>query len=480
MIVRNSGVGFIGGHTFRVITFTLVAAWILGAFGALLTPASSSNEQALFQQITYALQSNDLTQARATLAAFDKLESQDTELLYRLGLTLFNHNFKREAEAEFLRAASLLETGRVPPGRVKLSNLYLQIGRIRFAQHDYAGTLQAVDKVRLPDLPPEIQAAVLDWQGVALLSLGRVAEARAPELSAVDKQPNEARYLLHLAWDELLSGNIDSAQAAWVKAKSLQPSSPELDQIEAFIRREKAPGRARVPYSGDWHIKGEGLICCPCDVPCPCRSNAPPTHGHCENTGAFHIAQGHYGAARLDGLTFVAAGGSMEPESVPSVLYVDQSATDEQLVALERLFQSFTPNRPLIFVQFRREPISFARSGDEYEVSIPGLLQIRIERQLDPAREPLYQTAALDYFSNLIEYARNLTYKVSDAPAGFEWDYSGRQANYRQFDVGAEDYRSGQMLVQFADFSGDFNEEQRALIRELKLPLLRAKRKLGE
>jgi Flp pilus assembly protein TadD len=480
MIVRNSGVGFTTGQKTRVITFALLTAWILGVLGALPTPASSPNEQALFQQITDELQSNDLTQARGTLAAFDKLESRDTELLYRLGLTLFNHNLKREAEAEFLRAASLLETGRAPQGRVKLSSVYLQIGRIRFARHDYAGTLRAVDRVQMEDLPVAIQAAVLDWKGVALLSLGRIAEARAPEQAAVAKQPNEARYLLHLAWVELLSGNIDSAQAAWEKAKILQPSSPELDQIEAFIRREKTPGRARVPYSEAWHIKGEGLICCPCDVPCPCRSNAPPTHGHCENTGAFHITQGRYGTARLDGLTFVAAGGSMEPESVPSVLYVDQTSTDEQLVALERLFQSFTPNRPLIFVQFRREPISFAQSGDEYEVSIPGLLQMHIQRQLNSAHQPLYRTAALDYFSNVIEYARNLTYKVSDARAGFEWDYSGRQSNYRQFDVGAEDYRAGHMLVQFADFSGDFNREQRALIQELKLPLLRVKPKMGE
>src|SRR6516165_10725373 len=41
----------------------------------------------------------------------------------------------------------------------------------------------------------------------------------------------------------------------------------------------------------DWHLKGEGVVCCPCAVPCPCRTNGRPTYGHCEATLYLHWAR---------------------------------------------------------------------------------------------------------------------------------------------------------------------------------------------
>ena len=53
-----------------------------------------------------------------------------------------------------------------------------------------------------------------------------------------------------------------------------------------------------------------------------------------------------------------------------------------------------------------------------------------------------------------------------------QWDFSGRQANFRVIDLDAVDYSSGKMLMQFQDDAGFFNEKHLEIIRDLKLPML--------
>jgi hypothetical protein len=243
--------------------------------------------------------------------------------------------------------------------------------------------------------------------------------------------------------------------------------------MQTLLKREDAAERARVPLSQEWHLEGEGLVCCPCKVPCPCRSNAAPTNKHCENTGLIHIRRGHYGKVSLDGFKFVAVNGAMETQTAPDMLYVEPSASDEQLIALERIMQSFNPLQPSIILNVQRTPISYAASGQNvYAVRIPKLLEIRIRRELNSQGEPLFPTAALDQFSNTIEYARNLTYKLWDHAGALKWDYSGRQANFRTIDLDSRAYASQSMLIQFADGSGKFNKKQLELIKSQKLVLL--------
>ena len=97
---------------------------------------------------------------------------------------------------------------------------------------------------------------------------------------------------------------------------------------------------------------------------------------------------------------------------------------------------------------------------------------MRVQRELNTRGQPLFPTAALDQFSNLIEYARNLTYKVWDQNGNLKWDYSGRQANFRIIDLDSRAYVNQTMLIQFADGSGGFNAKQVELIRSQGLPML--------
>src|SRR5262249_50812544 len=149
------------------------------------------------------------------------------------------------------------------------------------------------------------------------------------------------------------------------------------------------------------------------------------------------------------------------PETDPPYLYVSQLATDDQVIALERLIQSFNPLRPLTILDVKHAEFSFRNlaKGQVYEVRIPQVLEIKIQRQLDANGKPVMQTAALDFFSNTLEYARNLLYKAWRPDGGLRWDYSGRQANYRTIDLDWRDYQERRMLIQFADGSGSFNDK---------------------
>src|SRR5438132_11609702 len=67
----------------------------------------------------------------------------------------------------------------------------------------------------------------------------------------------------------------------------------------------------------EWRIKGDYFENCNCDVVCPCLFSplAPfastPTQGACEVAFAFHIDEGSYGEASLDGLNVAVAGRSV-------------------------------------------------------------------------------------------------------------------------------------------------------------------------
>lgn len=437
--------------------------------------ANPDDPERILTLIAVELALKKVDQARKNVSRIEYLSIRNPWLSYRLGELLLEHGMENEAEVEFERAAARLEEPKDGPfpQDAKISDLYLHISRLRFARHDYPGTLQSLVKVEPASLEADLQAPRLHLEGAALLGLWRVQEAREKLERAVQLNPSEPDYFSHLIWVELLAGDVKAATASAEIAQGKWPLVPKVQQLLALVAREQFPARAGVPFAENWHLKGEGVVCCPCSVPCPCRSNAPSTRGHCENAGVFRIAQGHYGKIPLEGLTFAIVSGSMGPEStLPTALYTVESATDEQLIALERIFQSFDLLHPFMFLKVKRTAILFNKSanGDTYEIKVPGVLQIVVRRQTNG--RPLSRTAALDYFSNTIEYAQNVTYKAWDEDGSLRWDFSGQQANLRTIGVDSRDYRDGTMLIQFADGSGFFTKKQLELIKNLKLPTL--------
>ncbi len=432
--------------------------------------------QRLFTLVGAELQLKQVDRARSHIIQIRERFQRDPTLAYRIGKLLMEYSLPDDAEAEFERASGLLvQAGNdLASPALNISDLYLQMARLRFDHHDYWGALHDFEKITIINIPDNLRPSASHLEGQALVGVGKAADALERLRLAAQANPANPEYLVHLTWAQLLAGDTKAAATTAQLAVSKWPDVPDVQLMQTLLKRENAAERARVPFSQEWHLTGEGLVCCPCKVPCPCRSNAAPTNKHCENTGLIHIHRGHYGKISLDGFNFVAVNGSMETQTAPDMLYVEPSARDEQLVALERIMQSFNPLQPSIILNVQRAPISYATSGqgNVYEVRIPRLLEIKIRRELNSEGEPLFRTAALDQFSNAIEYARNLTYKVWDQAGALKWDYSGRQANFRTIDLDSRAYGSQSMLIQFADGLGRFNKKQLELIKAQKLPLL--------
>ena len=231
----------------------------------------------------------------------------------------------------------------------------------------------------------------------------------------------------------------------------------------------------------DWKLKGDGIVCCPCSVPCPCRTNGPPTYGHCEATLYLRIKQGNYGDRDLGGMQIVRSGGmcSVNYEKL-SALYFDSSASAGQREALMKLMASFSQGGAAEFPHVRAVPFAVQITDDRlFRISLGDTLEMVVDRNWGEASPPMPFTAAQDHFANALQYVQNIRYRMHDETAGLDFDYSRRQANYRVVDLTAEQYRSKSMLIQFADGQGWFSAKQMELIgaQHLTLPQLDSIRK---
>ncbi len=272
----------------------------------------------------------------------------------------------------------------------------------------------------------------------------------------------------NVAWHS----GISRIRRAWTAGLSaLLFLHPAVAAAQAAVPGAASSQTAR--YDGeDWHLKGEGVVCCPCAAPCPCRTNGGPTYGHCEATLYLHVREGHYGKVNLKDLRAVDTSGAcgMSYEKL-AALYFDRSAAPEAQAAFAKLLASFSSAGIAEFPYLRTVTINAVTDGSLLHVSIPDVLEMLVDGNWGPASSPLPDVAAVDRFSNTLRYIQNLRYRMHDAGAKLDFDYSRRQANYRSIDLGIADYRSRSMLIQFMDGSGWFNPQQLRLIDEQHLTL---------
>ncbi len=115
-----------------------------------------------------------------------------------------------------------------------------------------------------------------------------------------------------------------------------------------------------------------------------------------------------------------------------AAVYFDSSARPAQREAFLKLMASFFP----AFSRITVSPISVTSPNqDSLAVRIPGILEMQVDRGWGNAHRHLPFVAASDYYANSIEYICNVKYRMSDRQAGLVFDYSHRQANYRQIDL---------------------------------------------
>lgn len=233
------------------------------------------------------------------------------------------------------------------------------------------------------------------------------------------------------------------------------------------------PHAANIAYydGADWSLKGEGMVCCPCATPCPCRTNSQPSYGHCEATLYLRVRQGHYGPVNLGGLQVVDSGGmcAIHYQRL-AALFFDSASTVEQQKAFMKLLASMAPHQFSTFLYVQTVPFNVQVTGDHlFKVIIPGILQMIVDRNWGRPEPPMPEVAAPDYFSNQIQYAQSIRYIVHDSNANLDFDYSHRQANFRKVDLNVNQYRCKAMLIQHEDGAGWFNAAQMELIKTQRL-----------
>jgi hypothetical protein len=230
-------------------------------------------------------------------------------------------------------------------------------------------------------------------------------------------------------------------------------------------------------------MKGDGVVCCPCAVPCPCRNNSTPSYGHCEATLYLRIRQGHYGNTDLRGMQVIDCGGMCAISyNRLSALYFDLPTSPAQQAAFMKIIASFSPQGVESFPHVRVLSFDVKVAGDHlFNILIPGILQMIVDRDWGQSSPPMPMVAAPDHFSNLIQYVQDIRYRVHDPEADLNFDYSHRQANYRTVDLSVDQYRSKAMLIQFGDGKGWFNARQMEIIKaqHLAIPQLSTIRNLA-
>jgi len=425
-----------------------------------------------FTLVATELSMNQVDDARRHLALLLQIHNPDPWASFRLGKLLQEHDLTKEAQARFELAIALLEASpNLQPGST-LSDLHLQIGHAQFDHRDFPGALESLSKVEEATLDSKSQADALNLHGLTLVRLGDLADGRPKLQWAAEQDPSSANYTFYWVWAELLAGHTAIAVQGAENAERRWPRDPDIRMVRAIAQQESLPERPRIPFLSHWHLKGEGFVCCPCKVPCPCRSNGPPTYAHCESTGAYRVREGNYDRTRLDGLVLILADACMSGNKAPARVWVGPSVSMEEIICMERIFQCLDPLRPFVFLTVNRAKVIYEVSdqGRLFAVNVPGAVEMKIRRQLNSEGKPLLETAAVDRFSNVIEYAQNLTYKMWDKDGKLALDYSGRQANFRMFDLDAQDFLDLKMLLQYANGIGRFNQKQLELIDSLKLP----------
>jgi TonB family protein len=213
----------------------------------------------------------------------------------------------------------------------------------------------------------------------------------------------------------------------------------------------------------DWEIEGEAFTACPCDTPCPCRSNGPPSHPPCHATTTQWLASGHYGDVDLSGALWVSLG----PESW-TALYFSQQMTAVQQKAVVDLYGSLSPGAPQAYRLLRATRVQLETNGRLRRVIIPGILEVESEAPPEAEGRLAGLVPGMDVWTNWIAYGKTGVYRYREAELGASWDHSDRQSNHKKFRVSKADYENRRMLIQHGDGSGHWTRGQEPILACLR------------
>ncbi|HWP48171.1 MAG TPA: DUF1326 domain-containing protein [Candidatus Limnocylindrales bacterium] len=148
----------------------------------------------------------------------------------------------------------------------------------------------------------------------------------------------------------------------------------------------------RTPY---W-LKGHWIETCNCDPGCNCNFGGFPDHGSCHTIVGIEVIEGHYGEVDLAGVRTVFAvkyPGALHEGHGRSVLFIDESASPEQVKSIKRILSGRAGGMPWEVLAPTIEvaegpilkPIEMKVEGRRSYFRIPGILEVR----LTPLKNPV-------------------------------------------------------------------------------------------
>ena len=138
-----------------------------------------------------------------------------------------------------------------------------------------------------------------------------------------------------------------------------------------------------------WKVNGTYFEACNCAAACPCVFLSAPTQGQCTVIVAWHIDQGSFGGAGLNGLNVALLAhspGHMLQTKWKVALYLDERASAYQQKALGGIFSGQAGGHlaaltPLIgeVMGVKAVPIQYTENGKQRSLRIPKIMEADIE-----------------------------------------------------------------------------------------------------
>jgi hypothetical protein len=201
-----------------------------------------------------------------------------------------------------------------------------------------------------------------------------------------------------------------------------------------------------------WWMRGDWFDVCSCDIACPCEFAQPPTNNHCEGVLAYHVREGTYGDARLDGLNVIGVaqftGNIWAGEAKVSMgLFIDERADERQRQALQMVFSGqaggFMANFAKLISEVRGVefvPISFDVAEDlaYWRAQIPGKVDAWAQALTGPMTPPGKRVQTLNPPGSEVGPGQVATWGKTTTNLvntyGFHWDWAGKSSKHIPFD----------------------------------------------
>jgi hypothetical protein len=189
-----------------------------------------------------------------------------------------------------------------------------------------------------------------------------------------------------------------------------------------------------------YELEGSLLEVCTCDVLCPCWIGEDPDGGECLSVVAYHFDRGTVAGVDISSLTVASAvhiPGNILAGNWKQVLFVDDSASDEQHDVLVKLFTGELGGPLADLAQLVGERVAIERAPISHQiVDGAGTLEVGdfINAQMHPYTGPDGSTTTLhnSIFSTVPgspAYVGVADHQKIDLPQyGLQWEESKRNA----------------------------------------------------